>query len=115
MEKYDALINEVKRDIQSAHYHDGENKVALAMLENPHSAVPHNLMGILLEKKHNHTQAMKHFRAACDLDPTYIPAKNNLEEYGCFFSTGKCCYGNEDYSESEKERGGKESCSLLLH
>ena len=40
------------------------------MAENPHGAVPHNLMGILLEKESNHVLAMKHFRAAYALDPT---------------------------------------------
>ncbi|MDD4370841.1 MAG: hypothetical protein PHD56_07205 [Anaerostipes sp.] len=115
MKKYNALINEVKSDIQRARYNDGESKVALAMQENPHSAVPHNLMGILLEKEHDYTQAMRHFRAAYALDPTYTPARTNLEECGDMCSTGKCCYGNEDYLDSADERGGKQLCSLLSH
>ena len=52
------------------------------MLQNPHSAIPHNLMGILMEKENNHVLAMKHFRAAYALDPTYIPARYNMEQYG---------------------------------
>ncbi|SHJ79965.1 hypothetical protein [Hespellia stercorisuis] len=114
MKEYSALIDEVKSDIQRAHYNEGENKVTLAMQKNPHSAIPHNLMGILLEKEHNHTQAMKHFRAAYALDPTYVPAKSNLKQYGAFCSTGTCCYGNEDYLELAEE-GGKELCSLSSH
>ena len=50
------------------------------MAENPHCAIPHNLMGILLEKEANHVLAMKHFRAAYALDPTYIPARYNMEQ-----------------------------------
>ncbi|MDD3362950.1 MAG: hypothetical protein PHW34_14890 [Hespellia sp.] len=97
MEEYNLLINEVKNDISRARYDEGENKVALAMQTNPHSAIPHNLMGILLEKEHDHTQAMKHFRAAYALDPAYVPARSNLEQCGRFYATGTCCYGNEDY------------------
>ena len=59
------------------------------MAENPHCAIPHNLMGILLEKESNHVLAMKHFRAAYALDPTYVPARYNMEQYAQMYPTGK--------------------------
>ena len=45
-----------------------QKEIETAMAENPHCAIPHNLMGILLEKESNHVLAMKHFRAAYALD-----------------------------------------------
>ena len=46
-----------------------QKEIETAIAENPHCAIPHNLMGILLEKESNHVLAMKHFRAAYALDP----------------------------------------------
>lgn len=75
-------IKEIKLLIQNHQYLDGEKKIINMMSGFPHSAVPHNLYGILLEKEQKHVEAMKHFRAAYALDPTYIPARYNLEQYG---------------------------------
>ena len=58
-----------------------EKEIETAMAENPHCAIPHNLMGILLEKESNHVLAMKHFRAAYALDPTYVPPRYNIRLY----------------------------------
>ena len=58
-----------------------QKEIETAMAENPHCAIPHNLMWILLEKESNHVLAMKHFRAAYALDPTYVPARYNMEQY----------------------------------
>ena len=46
-----------------------QKEIETTMAENPHCAIPHNLMWILLEKESNHVLAMKHFRAAYALDP----------------------------------------------
>lgn len=62
----------------------------------PDAPHPHNLLGILLEKSGNHSLAMKHFRAAWALDPTYLPARHNLENYGTFYSRGGCAYDESD-------------------
>ena len=56
----------------------------------------HNLLGILLEKTGEHVAAMKHFRAAIALDPTYGPARQNLETYGTFYSAGTIAYDEND-------------------
>lgn len=73
---------EVKKLAEEQEYQKCEDKILVAMKRYPHSPVPHNLYGVLLERKHNHLLAMKHFRVACDLDPTYIPARYNMEQYG---------------------------------
>lgn len=51
------------------------------MEQYPDSAWPHNLMGIMLESQRKHPQAMKHFRAAWSLDPSFTPADENMEQY----------------------------------
>lgn len=67
-----------------------------AMKKYPHAPHPHNLFGIVLEKMGDHVSAMKHFRAAWALDPTYIPATHNLHTYGTFFSKGSCAFSMAD-------------------
>ncbi|MPN32980.1 hypothetical protein SDC9_180463 [bioreactor metagenome] len=63
----------------------------------PHEPHPHNLMGILLANKGDHISAVKHFRAAWSLDPTYLPAKYNLNQYTDFFRSRRIdAYSEED-------------------
>ena len=49
-----------------------------------------------MEKEGDHPGAMKHFRAAYALDPTYLPARQNLDHYGTFYSRGGCAYDESD-------------------
>lgn len=67
-----------------------------AMENHPHAPHPHNLLGIVMEKLGDHFSAMKHFRAAWALDPTYLPANHNLNTYGTFFSNGTCAFDESD-------------------
>ena len=48
------LEDRCKRLIFQHEYKECEKKLGEAMLQNPHSAIPHNLMGILMEKENNH-------------------------------------------------------------
>ncbi len=66
------------------------------MSKFPHSPKPHNLIGLLLEKEGNHILAMKHFRAAYSLDPTYLPAERNLNKFGAISSFAKCAFDELD-------------------
>ena len=52
----------------------------------PNSAVPHNLLGIVLESQGHHPDAMRHFRAAWSLDPTFMPASQNIDAYSLYDS-----------------------------
>jgi len=75
---------------------ESEPLLVEAIGKYPHAPEPHNLMGIWLERKRDHMLAMKHFRAAWSLDPTYLPARHNLELYGTFFSKGHCAFELSD-------------------
>lgn len=92
----DKLEDRCRDMIEQKNFEKCEREIAMAMAADPHSAIPHNLMGILLEKQQNHILAMKHFRAAYGLDPTYIPVRYNMEQYGALQPSGKCAYKEED-------------------
>ncbi|MEA4895924.1 MAG: hypothetical protein VB064_11785 [Oscillospiraceae bacterium] len=106
-EELDRLCVTVRELISLQDYEKCESLIFSAMGKYPHAPEPHNLIGILLEKKGDHLTAMNHFRAAWALDPTYIPARQNLDCYGTFYSSGKCAY-NESDCEVE-ENAGKQS------
>ena len=99
-----ALCYTVKKHIEEKNYKESLSLIQSAIAVYPHAPEPHNLMGILLENQGNHLLAMKHFRAAWALDPTYIPAKYNMNQYTEMFITKrKDMYLPEDYSNSKEE------------
>lgn len=89
--------------------------ICRAMELFPDAPQPHNLLGILFEKEGNHCSAMKHFRAAYSLDPSYTPAQQNLNTYGTFYSAGKCNYGDtfSAADEAAKENPMASRCQVL--
>lgn len=98
--KYDEQLNKLCCDIRSLVYEGDyeacEKLLCEAMFKYPHAPHPHNLYGIILEKKGDHYRAMNHFRAAWALDPSYLPANHNLNTYGSFFARGKCAFSEDD-------------------
>ncbi len=75
------LCHSVRILIENKNFNQSLEIIQGAMGKYPHAPEPHNLMGILLENQGNHLLAMKHFRAAWALDPTYLPAKYNMNQY----------------------------------
>ncbi|MCB2291468.1 hypothetical protein LGK97_17230 [Clostridium sp. CS001] len=55
------------------------------MLENDHSAVVYNLLGVISEYKRDESMACIYYRAAYVFDPTYKPADKNLEKLTSYF------------------------------
>lgn len=76
---------EVKQYFNENKIEDCEALITEAMQRYPHSAKPHNWMGVLLKERRDLIGAMKHFRAACALEPNYLPARYNIEQYGNVF------------------------------
>jgi Flp pilus assembly protein TadD len=101
-------IAEVKEMISGQYYKECEALISSLMLDHPHSALPHNLMGILLEKQGRHEEAMRHFRAAYALNPQYEPAEKNMESFGSFALHEECDYG-EGFSINTQQAAVKES------
>lgn len=94
------LCEYVRSLVSNDNYEDCVAPICQAMERYPHAPQPHNLLGIVLEKMGDHVSAMKHFRAAWALDPTYLPATHNLHTYGTFFSNGVCAFDESDIKES---------------
>lgn len=96
LSELDRLCFKVKELISTQAYVDAAEEIQQAMLAFPHSPVPHNLLGILLEKKGDHYTAMRHFRAAWSLEPSYLPVKHNLDVFGDYNAKGTCAYHESD-------------------
>ena len=79
-----ALSWEIRALMEQNKYSQSEALIKDAMGKYPHAPEPHNLLGLLLEAQNDHLAAMKHFRAAYALDPTYLPSRYNLERFGSF-------------------------------
>ena len=95
-EEMQSLCHLVRQLVGKGDFEGGERLVKDAMGNYPHAPQPHNLLGVLLEKRGDHLLAMKHFRAAWALEPTYVPAKQNLDRFGTFFSIGRCAFDESD-------------------
>ena len=91
-----ALCDGVRKYVGTRNYQKCVTMICEAMGEYPNAPQPHNLLGIVMEKEGDHAGAMKHFRAAYALDPTYLPARQNLDYYGTFYSQGGCAYDESD-------------------
>ena len=100
------LITQIIVFLKANNLSESEQLLEVAIGKYPHDPEPHNLYGILFEKKFDHNMAMKHFRAAWDLDPTYLPARHNLEHFGTFISRGNCAYEDSDCVQEENEKVG---------
>jgi len=103
-EKFLAIICSVKRLILEKEFKECEVLLSSLMFQNPHDAIPHNLMGLVLEYQGNHVQAMKHFRAAYALDPTYIPTSWNLEYYGSYCEHSHCAFSVLECNANDQNR-----------
>ncbi len=96
-DEMDNLSACVKSYIAERKYKECEELLSYSMYLHPHAPEPHNLWGILFEKEGKHGLAMSHFRAALDLKPSYLPARQNLEIFGTFFPHNRIfAYTNED-------------------
>lgn len=98
-----ALCETIREFIKQKEYRKSESLIAEAMGKYPHAPEPHNLLGLLLEAKDDHLTAMKHFRAAWVLNPTYIPAQHNLNYFGSFYPSGNWAFDESDCPPEKKD------------
>lgn len=94
------LCTDVRKYASARDYQKCVAMICKAMGEFPNAPQPHNLLGIVLEKEGDHAGAMKHFRAAYALDPTYLPASQNLHYYSTlFYPRGALAYDESDCTQ----------------
>jgi hypothetical protein len=113
-EEMNDIIAQAKLLMNERQFGECEVLLSTAMFQYPHSAVPHNLMGLLLEKKRQHENAMKHFRAANALDPSYGPARWNLDGFAEFYRTRKEAYSEDDCDFSKLPQPYKKESSSCI-
>ena len=102
-----ALCDSVRQLTFNGEYPDCEKLIADAMGRHPHAPQPHNLMGILYEMRDDRASAMKHFRAAWSLDPTYLPARHNLNCFASFSRVGNYAFSEDDCPANEEKYTSK--------
>lgn len=98
-----ALCGAIRKLIERNEYKKGELLVKEAIGKYPHAPEPHNLLGLLLEVQDDHLTAMKHFRAAWALDPTYLPVRQNMDLFGSLYPNGKWAYDESDCPLEKKD------------
>lgn len=104
-ESLSELCEEIHVLVTQHNYSLGQLKIVEAMARYPHSPIPHNLMGILLERQKNHLLALKHFRAAYALDPTYWPVQYNMDQYANLRPISHLVYSDIDREGSRPNVG----------
>lgn len=76
---YENALDSARRELRERRYGDALSSIREAMRCDMSSPAPHNLLGVYYELLGDVDSARKHYRAACDLDPAYVPSANNLE------------------------------------
>lgn len=94
----------IKKMAESGHCDDAVFLIRQKMAQFPDAPEPHNLYGIILEKQRDTVGAMKHFRAAWALDPSYAPARQNMDRFGSFESDMKPAYSEDDCGNKKSRR-----------
>ena len=96
------LCSQVREDLRKQNYKQCTEEICYAMYLHPSAPEPHNLFGLLLEAQRNHIGAMRHFRVAQDLDPTYRPAMENMMDFARFdLHRPKCRFTFADCDEQD--------------
>jgi len=100
-----ALCSTIRKLVGQNEYQTGESLIKEAIGKYPHAPEPHNLLGLLYEAQNDHATAMKHFRVSWALDPTYFPARQNMDHFASFYPVGKWAYDESDCpQENEKDK-----------
>lgn len=102
---YGSLIELAKLYISDRSFASARETVRKAIAVDPAQPEAYNLLGALLEIKHDWLEAQKFYRAALDIDPTFKPAAANLERTTSWRKVGEIDLGREQKEPlSENER-----------
>jgi DNA-binding NtrC family response regulator len=96
---YVSYMELAKRCVGDRHFDAAIEHVRRAISLDPSRPEAFNLLGALLEIRKNILEAQKYYRAALSLDPTYKPARDNLDR-----STRLRPAGGIVLEETEKDR-----------
>lgn len=78
-ELYYSFITKAIEAIRSDQLHEGETYLRQALAFDYSQPDAYNALGLLMEKQGNRLKAQNFYRVALSIDPTFIPARNNLD------------------------------------
>ncbi|MBN1907759.1 MAG: response regulator [Deltaproteobacteria bacterium] len=90
---YYALIELAKRYISDRNFKTARDTVKKAISFDPAMPEAYNLLGALHEITEESDEAIKFYRAALDIEPTFKPAMVNLERITSWYKLGKIDFG----------------------
>ena len=100
---YCSLIELTKRHITDLSFASARETARKAIGADPAQPEAYNLLGALLEIKGEQLEAQKFYRAALEIDPTFKPARTNLERATTWNKFGRIDLG-QDKQESATRR-----------
>ncbi len=100
---YRDLIELAKRHITNRSFGAAVETVHRAIAADPAQAEAYNLLGALLEIRGDAAEAQKFYRAALDIDPTFQPARANLERVTSWNKFGKIDLGSPKKAVAEDD------------
>lgn len=76
---FNDILNLSKAEINKHNFNNAVELLKKATSIDSEKPEPFNLLGVIYELQNKHSEAMKMYRAALALDPTYRPASENLQ------------------------------------
>lgn len=77
---YEISLDLARRSITAGHFDAALEQIKRAIAKDATRPETFNLLGVTYELKHDRRTAMKNYRIALDLDPTYEPAYTNMNQ-----------------------------------
>ena len=90
---YPTLIELCKRYVTDRNLEQAKAVAQRALGVDPGKPDAYNLLGAFLECRGEWVEAQKYYRAALEIDPSYLPAKANLARTASFYKFGKIQLG----------------------
>ena len=106
---YYSLIELTKRHITDRAFPSARETVQKAIAADPAHPEAYNLFGTLLEINGDWLEAQKFYRAALDIDPTFKPARANLDRTASFDKLGHIDFGQDRAAETPEGEASDEA------
>lgn len=100
---YASLIQLGKRHITDRNFGAARETVKKAITASPGQPEAYNLLGVLMEINGEKSEALKFYRVALDVDPTFKPAWANLDRATTWHSQGAIDLGTEKQPAAQHE------------
>jgi DNA-binding response OmpR family regulator len=106
---YGTLLELARRHITDRSFEAAREVTQRAIASDPAQPGAYNLYGALLEIKGDRLEAQKFYRAALDIDPTYKPARANLDRTTSWHKFGQIQleHEQEQVKSAKEERIGR--------